>query len=655
MLSPIYMSKSQPIAIPRRTPATWTPDDKVSQCFSCRTEFSMWVRKHHCRVCGRIFCHECSSQRVVVPSFIRHFIASSYDGSDTKTKRVCGVCYNATEIANDNKDLIYIIANLPIDIKQFHQLTLVSKSWHGSVQTLLALWNSIQYKLPHTKFTKLEISLITNRLPDLMGHSSWAIQIVKSLGIVPPSCPPQSDITPCKYLLCAPACARKLEVYDLLELYTHNHNLTTEIDQWVAQAWFKPTSDDHIHLMPWWVNIFRTRTHIAVYKFINAIRNDEDVIYAFFFELELQAQSSEYQTSCLYILNQCLKIVPEETRLNWEKSREFVKFLTKMATTDMETRRQRLLTEYTFQHGDNLNIKCPWDVSIIIQRIDFDVVRLDTASKPLKISFYTQKGTMDILFKFEDVRKDRMTMDITYWLEKTTTGKVCFTRYNVFPITRSMGIIQMLDGVTTLYDVKHKHNTTLQNFILDRNSGMSVEALRTKFVKSVAAACVLSYVIGVGDRHLENMLVTDDGKLIHVDFSYLLGDDPKHVKTEMRITPDMLDALGGANSSTFTQFQELCADVYKILREKSSFWYCLLVYLTDATPRIGNFWGRRFRVQQHVLERLCPGELDNEAAMQIVEIVKRNSKDTWGQAITDSAHGLANSLKSYTGIFNLEL
>jgi len=150
------------------------------------------------------------------------------------------------------------------------------------------------------------------------------------------------------------------------------------------------------------------------------------------------------------------------------------------------------------------------------------------------------------------------------------------------------------------------------------------------------------------------MLVTDDGRLIHVDFSYLLGDDPKHVMNEMRITPDMLDALGGKGSTTFTQFQELCADVYRVIRKKSSFWYSLLVYVADATPRVGNFWNQRLRVQQHVLERLSAGENEGEACMQIVEIVRRNSKDSYGQMMSDTVHGLANSLKSY-GIFNLEL
>ena len=122
----------------------------------------------------------------------------------------------------------------------------------------------------------------------------------------------------------------------------------------------------------------------------------------------------------------------------------------------------------------------------------------------------------------------------------------------------------------------------------------------------------------------------------------------------MRITPDMLDALGGKGSTTFTQFQELCADVYRVIRKKSSFWYSLLVYVADATPRIGHFWNKRLRVQQHVLERLSAGENAEEACMQIVEIVRRNSKDSYGQMMSDTVHGLANSLKQY-GIFNLEL
>lgn len=643
------MSKTQPIAIPLRTPATWTQDNKVNQCYNCRVPFGMWNRKHHCRVCGRIFCHTCSQHKIVIPSFIRHFIASSVDSMvGENMKRVCSVCFNSTYIANTTKTEIYIFANLPLDMLEIQKLALVNKKWKGAVDTLASIWHSIQYKLPHTKFTRLEKSLLCQRLNIIQGHSAWAIQIIKALRIVPPGGKKHRE---CARLLCKRGCTTKLTVYDLLELYTHNHNNDMDIDRWASNAWSGIHPDDHVHLMPWWVNIFRTRPYIATNLFITEIADQMDVVYSFLFELKLQSQDPVYQSTLCTVLNTCLKKIPDETRIKWNDSNDFLSVLERLSNTDMPFRRERIITEYILQEK---HVVCPWDINITIHRIGLETARLNTVSKPLKMTLYTDGGSIDILYKMEDVRKDRMTMDISYWLERCTDSKVEFTTYSVFPVTNNSGIIQMLPGVTTLYDVKHKHNTTLQNFILDRNADMNVNELRTRFVKSVAAACVLSYVIGVGDRHLENMLVTDDGKLIHVDFGYLLGDDPKHVQTEMRITPDMLDALGGKGSATFTAFQELCADVYRVLRTRSSFWYCLLIYLSDASPRIGNFWGQRKRIQQHVLERLCPGEMEEEATMQIVEIVKRSSKDGWTQYASDTVHRMANTIKEF-GVFNMDI
>ena len=38
----------------------WVDNNIVKNCYKCKTEFSLYIRKHHCRICGNIFCYKCS-------------------------------------------------------------------------------------------------------------------------------------------------------------------------------------------------------------------------------------------------------------------------------------------------------------------------------------------------------------------------------------------------------------------------------------------------------------------------------------------------------------------------------------------------------------------------------------------------------------------
>ena len=38
----------------------WMPDTHVSRCYTCEAPFTLTRRRHHCRVCGMVFCSKCS-------------------------------------------------------------------------------------------------------------------------------------------------------------------------------------------------------------------------------------------------------------------------------------------------------------------------------------------------------------------------------------------------------------------------------------------------------------------------------------------------------------------------------------------------------------------------------------------------------------------
>ena len=57
----------------------WVEDDSVDCCQKCRDQFTMLVRRHHCRKCGGIFCYNCSNFTLILPS-------------SSKPQRVCETC-----------------------------------------------------------------------------------------------------------------------------------------------------------------------------------------------------------------------------------------------------------------------------------------------------------------------------------------------------------------------------------------------------------------------------------------------------------------------------------------------------------------------------------------------------------------------------------
>lgn len=58
----------------------WLGDTEASHCHDCKREFSWMVRRHHCRICGRVFCYYCCN----------NYVLTKHSG---KKERCCRACF----------------------------------------------------------------------------------------------------------------------------------------------------------------------------------------------------------------------------------------------------------------------------------------------------------------------------------------------------------------------------------------------------------------------------------------------------------------------------------------------------------------------------------------------------------------------------------
>lgn len=91
-------------------------------------------------------------------------------------------------------------------------------------------------------------------------------------------------------------------------------------------------------------------------------------------------------------------------------------------------------------------------------------------------------------------------------------------------------------------------------------------------MKSLAGYSIASYMMQIKDRHNGNLLIDDQGHIIHIDFGFILSNSPGSVGFEMapfKLPQEYIDILGGVNSDKFAEYKQLCKSAFLALRKHS--------------------------------------------------------------------------------------
>lgn len=101
---------------------------------------------------------------------------------------------------------------------------------------------------------------------------------------------------------------------------------------------------------------------------------------------------------------------------------------------------------------------------------------------------------------------------------------------------------------------------------------------RSKYIKSVASSSIAGFILGVGDRHSQNLLFDQtSGEIVHIDLG-IAFDQGKLLSTPegipFRLTQNMVDAMGITKYEG--EFKKGCEQTLQVLRDERDIIFTLL-------------------------------------------------------------------------------
>lgn len=203
----------------------------------------------------------------------------------------------------------------------------------------------------------------------------------------------------------------------------------------------------------------------------------------------------------------------------------------------------------------------------------------------------TPPAVYKVMFKNgDDMRQDQLIIQMIRLMDtqlKRVGLDLQLTPYRVLATSPSSGMLELVLSSKAVSAVLAEHSNDIQRFFRAHHPAEGAEygidpEVMTTYVKSAAGYAVITYLLGIGDRHLDNIMLRSDGHLFHIDFGYIFGRDPKPFPAAVRMTKEMIDGMGGPNSRNYDRFKRYCCQAYNILRKSANLVLSLLNLMRDA-------------------------------------------------------------------------
>ena len=638
----------------------WVDDNIIIQCTLCMKDFNISRRKHHCRRCGDIFCYKCSNYNRIIPDYINKVKCPYTSYFESKEKRVCKLCYNDIIEIEQLHEIINFFNKIPLTLKEYDNMRHVCKTWYKISKHYVNKLKSILFYFPDRVFSINEINILKLNRYLFSGHSKWMIQFIHSLQggelksdysntlieliDLPKTCH-------CSLLFCPEDCSTKLKMADIMIILSRkikNYILIKQLLDLLRDLLYNNTQNSNefrcylylfINIIIFYKNYTRILNLIQVFL-IDICSKDIEYINQLFWLLTYHMEYDECDILIKFRDTFISKLDKDKYILikkSYYLTENIVKIINSQKGGNYIQKLIVFLRNFSFE-----NNKCllPVNTKGHIEKIKYNNVQiLSSKTRPILIPCIINNKEYKVLLKNEDIKKEFIIMNIIKLInmfllvEESLDLKI--VTYNILPVSRDYGFIEFVPDSKTLFYIKEELKFSIQNWIFEKNNLKDIPEIRDNICRSCAAYCVITYLFGIGDRHLDNIMITNNGKLFHIDFGYILGKDPKLMSPDIRLTPEMIDAMGGVYSKSYINFKIYCSKAFNCIRRHSKLFY---IMLNDLYKLSNEKISSQF-IKEYINVRFVPGENYEEALRRIQDKIDIHSgANSYAETIIDYFH-----------------
>jgi phosphatidylinositol-4,5-bisphosphate 3-kinase len=265
----------------------------------------------------------------------------------------------------------------------------------------------------------------------------------------------------------------------------------------------------------------------------------------------------------------------------------------------------------------------------------------------------------------DDLRQDMLTLQMIKIMDKLWRLEgldLRMTPYGCISTGNGVGLIEVVLNAETVSSIQISFGGStaafkdqpLEEWLQKHNPDeKDYEKAVETFTLSCAGYCVATYVLGIGDRHNDNIMVTKSGNLFHIDFGHFLGNIKKKFgfkreRAPFVLTPDFVYVMGkkeGMESAQFKKFVNICVQAFLILRKHANMFINLFaMMLSTGIPEL-----KSLEDIYYLRDALCLGMSEEAAAEEFENLIFESLRLGWSTQLNWWLHNLLNVKTNFLG------